>query len=184
MQIVEVNVNDLKEYENNPRFNDDAVEYVARSIEQFGFKVPCVIDSNNVIVTGHTRVKAAKFLGMDTVPCIVADDLTEDQIKAFRLADNKVGEIAQWDMDALKIELDEIKFDMGEFGFIDIDIGDIDFECDAVEEDNFDVNGAVESVNDPRVKRGQIWKLGDHYLMCGDSTNPDDVAKLMNAGEE
>ena len=115
-----------------------------------------MIDSNNVIVTGHTRVKAAKFLGMDTVPCIVADDLTEDQIKAFRLADNKGGEIAQWDMDALKIELDEIKFDMGEFGFIDMDIGDIDFECGAVEEDDFDVDEAVESVNEPRVKRGQI----------------------------
>ena len=120
MQIVEVNVNDLNEYENNPRLNDDAVEYVARSIESFGFKNPIIIDSNNVIIAGHTRLKAAKFLGMDTVPCIVADDLSEEQIKAFRLADNKVGEIAQWDMDALKIELDEIKFDMEEFGFIEL----------------------------------------------------------------
>ena len=120
MQIVEMDVNDLNEYENNPRLNDDAVEYVARSIESFGFKNPIIIDSNNVIIAGHTRLKAAKFLGMDTVPCIVADDLTEDQIKAFRLADNKVGELAQWDIDALKIELDEIKFDMEEFGFIEL----------------------------------------------------------------
>ena len=133
MQIVEVNVNDLKEYDNNPRFNDDAVEYVARSIEQFGFKVPCVIDSNNVIVTGHTRVKAAKFLGMEEVPCIVADDLSEEQIRAFRLADNKVGEIAKWDFDALNIELDSIDIDMGEFGFIELSDIDIDSFFEDVE---------------------------------------------------
>ena len=96
MQIVEMDVNDLNEYENNPRLNDDAVEYVASSI---------------------TRVKAAKFLGMDTVPCIVADDLTEDQIKAFRLADNKVAEFSKWDMEALNVELDSIDLDMEEFGF-------------------------------------------------------------------
>lgn len=126
MNIVNMNIDDLIEYENNPRFNDDAVEPVARSIEQFGWKVPIVIDSNNVIITGHTRLKAAKFLGLDEVPCIVADDLDEDQVKAFRLADNKVGELAQWDYEALNIELESIEIDMGEFGFIELSDIDID----------------------------------------------------------
>lgn len=107
-------------YENNPRLNDEAVEPVANSIKQFGFKVPIIIDSSNIIVAGHTRFKAAKQLGMDKVPCIVADDLTDEQIKAFRLADNKVAEKATWDMDKLDMELSELNeldFDMSDFGF-------------------------------------------------------------------
>jgi len=91
MQIIEKKINDLTPYENNPRKNDKSVDYVANSISQFGFKVPIVIDSNGVIVAGHTRYKAAVKLKMETVPCIVADDLTEEQIRAFRLVDNKVG---------------------------------------------------------------------------------------------
>ena len=126
MQVINMSVDELIEYENNPRFNDNAVEPVARSIEQFGWKVPIVIDSNNVIITGHTRLKAAKFLGLDEVPCIVADDLDEDQVKAFRLADNKVGELASWDYEALNIELESIEIDMGEFGFIELSDIDID----------------------------------------------------------
>lgn len=129
MQIVKMPVDGLIEYENNPRFNDDAVEPVARSIESFGFKVPIVVDSNNVIIAGHTRLKAAKFLGLDEVPVIVADDLTEDQVKAFRLADNKVGELATWDIEALSVELDEIEIDMGEFGFVEVE--DYDFAVES-----------------------------------------------------
>ena len=121
MDIIEMKLNDLHPYENNPRLNDDAVEAVANSIEQFGFKVPIIIDKNNVIVTGHTRYKAAKQLGLEKVPCIKADDLTDQQIKAFRLADNKVSEIATWDMEKLNLELDEIEdIDMSDFGFDDI----------------------------------------------------------------
>ena len=178
MQVIDMPISELREYENNPRLNDDAVEPVAKSIERFGFKVPCVIDGNNVIVTGHTRLKAARLLGMDTVPCIVADDLTEEQVRAFRITDNKVGEIAQWDMDALKIELGEIELDMDGFGFIDLDLDGIE----DVSEDDFDVEEAIESASEPSVKRGQVWRLGDHYLMCGDSTDNEDVAKLMSAG--
>lgn len=111
------NVADLNPYENNPRLNDGAVDAVAASIKEFGFKVPIVVDSDGVIVTGHTRLKAAKKLGIDTVPVIVADDLTPEQVKAFRLADNKTGELAQWDLDKLDIELDGIdEIDMGDFG--------------------------------------------------------------------
>lgn len=118
MDIVEKGIKDIKPYEKNPRKNDSAVEAVANSIEQFGFKVPVVIDKDNVIVCGHTRYKAAKKLGLDTVPCVVADDLTEEQIKAYRLADNKVSELAEWDIDLLGDELDGIfDIDMGDFGF-------------------------------------------------------------------
>lgn len=120
MQIIEKDIAELKEYENNPRNNDEAVEAVAESIKQFGFKVPIVIDNKNVIVCGHTRKKAAERLGLAFVPCIVADDLTEEQIKAFRLADNKTGELAEWDFEALEKELAELTafdVDMSAFGF-------------------------------------------------------------------
>lgn len=122
MQIIEVPVKSLKPYGKNPRKNDKAVEYVANSIRQFGFKVPIVIDSNYEIVCGHTRWKASKVIGMETVPCIMADDLTEDQIRAFRLADNKTAEMAGWDFDLLEEEFDLIDpalFDMADFGFFD-----------------------------------------------------------------
>lgn len=119
MQVHEIGLSYLIEYENNPRNNDSAVEAVAESIKQFGFKVPIIVDNNNVIVAGHARLKAARLLGLDKVPCIVADDLTPEQIKAFRLADNKVGELAGWDFAKLEEELSEIsdKFDMSAFGF-------------------------------------------------------------------
>lgn len=118
MNIIEMNVEELIPYENNPRKNDDAVDKVALSISAFGFKVPIVIDSNNVIVTGHTRLRAAKKLGITMVPCIKADDLTDEQIKAFRLADNKVAEFSQWDEEKLMKELDELgTIDMSLYGF-------------------------------------------------------------------
>ena len=122
MEIKMIKVDDLKPYENNPRFNDDAVEYVANSIKEFGFKVPIVIDKDNVIVAGHTRYKASMELGLEEVPAIIADDLTEEQIKAFRLADNKVSEEASWNYDLLDLELDDIGLNMEDFGFSNLDI--------------------------------------------------------------
>lgn len=122
MQIIYKKIGEVIPYENNPRKNDEAVEYVAKSIKEFGFKVPIIIDKNNVIVTGHTRLKAAMQLGMKEVPVIMADDLTEDQIKAFRLADNKVSEFAGWDFDALNMEFDGIELDMSDFGFTETSI--------------------------------------------------------------
>lgn len=120
MQIKDVNIGDLIPYEKNPRKNENAIEYVKNSIEQFGFRVPIVIDKNNVIVCGHTRYVAAKQLGLDKVPCVVADDLTEEQIAAYRLADNKVAEFSDWDMSLLNEELDKLlDFDMSAFGFFD-----------------------------------------------------------------
>lgn len=126
MKIKEMQIDQLREYENNPRNNDNAVAAVAASIEQFGFKVPIVIDKDGVIVTGHTRLKAAKQLGLATVPCIIADDLTEEQIRAFRLADNKTGELAGWDFEKLENELAELGMDMSAFGFVMSDDVDID----------------------------------------------------------
>lgn len=118
MNVVELPISKLKAYERNPRFNDQAVDSVAASIKEFGFKVPIVVDADNTIVCGHTRLKAARQLGLKSVPCIIADDLTPEQIKAFRLADNKVSELAEWDFKLLDLELNEISgIDMSEFGF-------------------------------------------------------------------
>ena len=120
MKVVNKLVSELRPYENNPRINGNAVEYVAKSIKEFGFKVPLVIDTNDVVVCGHTRLLACEKLGIKEVPCVIADDLSEEQIKAYRLADNKVGEIAEWDIGLLNLELDDITLDMSEFGFNDI----------------------------------------------------------------
>lgn len=196
MNIKDININLLKEYENNPRYNENAVDKVAESIKEFGFKVPIIIDKNNVIITGHTRLKAAQKLGLKKVPCLIADDLSPEQIKAFRLADNKVSEYATWDEEKLYNELLELKvvdFEIETFGFetndIDISTADIEsiknkFESETaniteVVEDNFDVELPEESIS----KLGDIYQLGNHCLMCGDSTNKIDVEKLMNGNK-
>ena len=174
MVIKDVKITDLKEYENNPRFNKSAVDPVAASIREFGFKVPLVIDKDNVIVAGHTRLKVAKKLGLETVPCVIADDLTDEQIKAFRIADNKTAEISEWNFDKLETELAQLAeqgFNMGDYGFDDFEVD----HSEIPEDDVPDVDEKVESV----VKLGQLWKLGDHRLLCGDSTSSEDVARLM-----
>lgn len=136
-QIIYKNVADLIPYEDNPRDNDGAVGYVIKSIEEFGFKVPIVVDKDNIVVTGHTRLKAAKGLGLKEVPTIVAGDLSEEQVKAFRLADNKTSEFAEWDWNVLEKELAELEFEFGseklesmgfEFERIDPDDFGTDFE--------------------------------------------------------
>ena len=120
MKVIEKKLTELTPYANNPRLNDGAVDAVAASIKAFGFKVPLVVTADGVIVAGHTRLKAAQKLGLKTVPCIVADDLTPEQVKAFRLADNKVGELAGWDFEKLDLELEELDFDMTPFGFDEV----------------------------------------------------------------
>lgn len=149
MQIVEKKLCDIKPYEKNPRNNDNAVEQVANSISQFGFKVPIVIDKDNVIVCGHTRYKASKKLGLDVVPCVVADDLTDEQIKAYRLADNKVSELAEWDIDLLGEELD---------GIFDIDMSDFGFDLSEEEE---------EPINDEQLERTASF---EYTLKFGNTT--------------
>lgn len=118
MKVVEKKLSEIKPYENNPRNNDDAVQYVANSLKKFGWKQPIVVDKDGVIVAGHTRYRAALQLGMKTAPCVVADDLTEEEIRGYRLADNKTAEMAGWNFPLLDLELAEITtFDMADFGF-------------------------------------------------------------------
>ena len=166
IKIEYLKTDELTPYTNNPRNNDEAVDYVANSIEEFGFKVPCVIDSEKNVVCGHTRLKAAKKLG-------IADDLTEEQIDAFRLADNKTAEIATWDFEKLEIELESISgIDMSEFGF-DIDLDE--------EEPTEIVEDEVPEEVETRCKLGDLWQLGNsHRLICGDSTDPAVIDRLMD----
>lgn len=135
MEIEYKNIDEIIPYENNPRINDEAVQYVAKSIKEFGFKVPIIIDKNNVIVTGHTRLKAAKELGLKKVPTIKASDLSKKKIKEFRLADNKVSEKATWDLDKLNIELADIDIDMSDFGFEIEPIDTSSIDIDEMEDD-------------------------------------------------
>lgn len=144
LKIVYKKLEDLTPYENNPRLNDAAVDAVAKSIEEFGFKVPIVIDKDGVIVAGHTRLKAAKQLHIDEVPCIIADDLSDEELKAFRLADNKVSELAEWDFDKLDAELKNIDFDMSDFGF---DFNTIDEENDKFD----DADTEYHDINDKTI---------------------------------
>lgn len=170
-KIIMKGVGDLKPYGRNPRKNEQAVEAVAASIREFGFKVPIVITAAGEIIAGHTRLKAAKTLGITEVPCIVADDLTPQQVKAFRLADNKVGELAGWDFDLLALEIEEITdFDMEMFGFEILD------EPNVVQEDDYDPTPPEE----PVTQLGDIWVLGRHRLLCGDSTDPNCLAHLTD----
>jgi ParB-like chromosome segregation protein Spo0J len=134
VEIIYKSTKEIKPYENNPRNNNEAVEKVAVSITDYGFRVPIIIDSNNVIVAGHTRYKAALKIGCESIPCIVIDDLTPEQIRAYRLVDNKTAEYSSWDFEMLEKELKSLDIDISEFEFPDLgetlDISDDDFYTD------------------------------------------------------
>lgn len=173
----------LEPYKNNPRQNDIAVGKVAESIKEFGFKNPIIIDQDNVIIAGHTRYAAARLLGYSEVPVIKVNDLTPEQIKAFRIADNKVAEFSEWDTEALLQELEDLEqlgFDTTLTGFSEDEINDFfggvdEKEQNGVEEDGYN----AELPEEPVTKRGDIWQLGKHRLMCGDSTKANEVGRLM-----
>ena len=176
MQIVEVELKQLKPYAKNAKKHpQEQIDHIANSLRDFGWKQPVVIDSDNVIICGHGRVLAAKQLGYDKVPCLYADDLTEEQIKAFRLADNKTAE-SDWDFDLLMPELDDIDLDMSLYGFDFSDDQDKDEETE-IQEDEIPIDA------EPRVYEGDIWQLGEHRMICGDSTDPNVIDALME-GEE
>lgn len=174
MKIDEINVNDIKPYEKNAKKHpDEQIERISNSIKAFGFKQPLVIDKDNVLVIGHGRLEAAKRLGFNTVPCVRADDLTEDQIKALRLADNKTNE-SDWDFDFLNIELDDITdIDMSQFGF--------DLNIDTEDDPEITENEAPDDV-ETRAKLGDVWELGEHRLICGDCTDIAVIDTLMGGG--
>ena len=176
MEFREFGIDEIKPYEKNPRKNEDSVKFVANSIKEFGFNVPIVIDADNVIVSGHTRWKAAKQLGLEKVPCIKKDDLSPAQIKAFRLADNKVGEFSQWDMDLLGDELKDLGdvFDMGDFGFFD-PIAD---DAPTGDDDDFDPDKELDNIDNPVSQLGDLWLLGRHRLICGDSCEEATIQRL------
>lgn len=170
MEVKNVDIDSIKPYKNNPRNNDDAVDATANSIKEFGWQQPIVVDKDNVIIVGHTRLKAAKKLGLKQVPIVVAENLTDEKANAYRLADNKTGELADWDFDLLDDELANINdIDMEDFGFDPVEESD-----DKVVDDEFD----EEPPEKPTSKLGDVYQLGRHRLMCGDSTNPEMVKKL------
>lgn len=177
MQIVNRKISELIPYVNNARKNDHAVDAVASSIKNYGFKQPIVIDSQGEVIAGHTRLKASIKLGLDEVPCIIADDLTPAQVKAYRIADNKVSELSEWDYELLKLELEDIE---GFTGFEVDELEDLFEDKKEAKEESFDLDEALNETIEPITKRGWIYKLGNHRLLCGDSTNDEDVARLMN----
>jgi len=174
LKIEYINIDKLIPYINNPRINDKAIDKVAGSIAEFGFKNPIIIDKDNVIVAGHTRLLSARKLGLTEVPIIQVEDLTDKQIKAFRIADNKTSEFAEWVMELLKIEIEDLE-DMFT-GFDDAEFDNMMGTDKEVVEDDF----VVELPNYPISKLGDIYQLGSHKLMCGDSTSESDVNVLMD----
>jgi site-specific DNA-methyltransferase (adenine-specific) len=182
MQIELWKIDDVKPYENNPRINDDAVEAVSKSIKEFGFRQPLVVDVDGVIICGHTRWKAAKLLRLEKVPVHVAKDMTPEQVKAYRIADNKTNELSEWNYELLPLELSELQdmnFDLSLLGFDTSELEKL-LNGDVLKDGMTDPDGVPETPEEPVSKRGDIYQLGDHRLMCGDSTKLDDVKWLMN----
>ncbi len=177
LRVKWVPVGEVRPYPGNPRRNEAAVDAVAASIREFGWRQPIVVDADGTIVCGHTRYKAAQALGEERVPVTVAADLTPEQVAAYRLADNKVGELAEWDEGLLALELDGLQgFDMGRFGF---DLGDMGLmgdepDLDSVVEDEAPSPDEVVC----RCKPGEVWVLGDHRVMCGSATSAEDMGRL------
>ena len=173
--IREVAIADLVPYERNAKtHSQEQVEKIANSIKEFGFLNPCLIDKDNNLIAGHGRVEACKLLGWQTVPCLPVEGLTEAQRRAYILADNKLTELGGWDMELVNAELTALQ-DMD----FDIDLTGFEIELEEpqeVKEDNFDVDTPIE----PVAKLGDVWELGGHRLMCGDSTSLTDVERLMN----
>jgi len=171
----------LKPYEANPRINDDAVDAVAASLKQFGFRQPIVVDEAGVIVCGHTRWKAAQRLGLDNVPVHVAKDLTPEQVRAYRIADNKTAELAEWEMDLLAVELGalrELDIDLASLGFDEDDLAKI-FAGD-IKDGLTDPDSIPSPPDEATTRPGDLWLLGEHRLLCGDSSSVADVDRLLD----
>ena len=182
MDITTVKIETVIPYARNPRKNEAAIDKVAASIKEFGFRSPIIVDKEMVIIAGHTRLAASQKLGLQYVPVHIATGLTPAQVKAYRLADNRTAQDAEWDNDLLKLELEDLQdfnFDLDLTGFSDVELNALLNPVDlgtAMEEDE----GAGVLPSDPVAKEGDIWILGTHRLMCGNSEEPTALGKLMN----
>ena len=184
MKVQEMDVAAVTPYEKNPRIiPEEAVERVANSIREFGFQQPIVVDKDSVIIVGHTRLLAAKKLGLKKVPVVVASELSPEKVKAYRLADNKTNEATSWndtllfeELQELETGLEDLDFSMSDFGFdLDFTLADEEGEEQEPYEDDFDVTPP----EDTDIRQGDMFQLGEHILLCGDATEADDVEKLM-----
>jgi len=187
LKVVQRPIDEIKPYEKNPRVNDQAVEAVAASIREFGFRQPIVVDEGGVIICGHTRYKAAKKLGLARVPVHVATDLTPEQIRAYRIADNKTGELATWDMELLPIEIAELQeagVDWSLLGFDGDELARLLAGDAGVKPGLTDPDAVPEPPDEPVTKPGDLWVLGDpregHRLLCGDAGDAADVDRLLD----
>ena len=181
MDIQKRKIEDVTPYENNPRLNDDAVDAVARSLQEFGWRQPIVVDSDGVVIVGHVRLRAAQKLGLKEVPVHVATDLTEAQVKAYRLADNQTATIAEWDYDLLPIEIGQLQnmgFDIPILGFSEAALAEI--MDPGVTDGLTDPDAVPEPPDEAITKPGDIWVLGNHRLMCGDSGSESDLDRLLD----
>lgn len=184
MQIETVGISSVIPYARNPRRNDAAISKVAASLQEFGWRQPIVVDAEMVVVAGHTRLEAARSLGIKEVPIHVAAGLTPEQIKAYRLADNRVGQEAEWDQELLRLELGELEsmdFALDLTGFDSDEL--LELMADPFEEGQTDPDEVPDLPEEPVTKPGDLWLLGQHRLLCGDSTDADDVAKCLNGVE-
>lgn len=181
MKIETADINTIKPYENNPRkLKDSAIEKVAMSLKEYGFRQPIVVDKDRIIVVGHTRYRASKKLGFKEVPITIADNLTPEQINAYRIADNRTAEESEWDSELLKMEIKDLEskdFKLDLLGFNEDQLNDILFD---EKQGLTDEDEVPEAPEEPISKLGDIWKLGNHRVMCGDSTKKEDFEKLMN----
>lgn len=179
MKIINKDINEIVPYENNAKLHPkEQIEQIKNSILEFGNNDPIAIDENNVIIEGHGRYEALKELGFDKVNVIVLDELSEEQKNAYRIVHNQLTMNTDWDINKLKEELNTISLDMSLLGFNENLLDEVEEDFSEVEEDNFDVDEAIPEI--PTTTPGQVWQLGNHKLICGDSTKKEDILKVMN----
>lgn len=183
MKVKNTDINYIKAYDKNPRNNANSIDKVADSISEFGFRQPIVVDENMVVLAGHTRLLASKQLGLKKVPVHIADGLTNAQKKAYRIMDNKSSEDSEWDQDLLSLEIKDLiqdNYDLNMTGFTPEQLDALSVLTEAVLEGETDEDDIPEIPKEPKSKLGDIYELGHHRLMCGDSISIDDVDKLMD----
>lgn len=180
MEIVKIKIKDIVPYENNAKKHpQEQIDQIKRSIEQFGNNDPIAVDENYVVIEGHGRLLALKELGFEDAECIVLRGLTDEQKMAYRIVHNQLTMNTDWDIEKLKAELTHITLDMRELGLTEEMLDEIEEEHVSVEDDNFDVEEAINQIEEPTTKYGDVYQLGVHFLCCGNSTKKEDVQKLV-----